>query len=930
VTYFDSAIGSGRLALLIVTLLVAFGFEFVNGFHDTANAVATVIYTRTLRPWHAVIWSGLCNFLGVYLGGIAVAMSIIKLLPVELLASSGSGAGLAMVLALLVAAILWNLGTWYFGLPASSSHTLIGAIVGVGLASSLAPGRVFGTGVNWHKVQEIGISLVVSPIFGMALAALLLLGARRLLASRLLHEPADPDRTPPWWVRLLLVGTCSGVSFAHGSNDGQKGVGLVMLILIGILPADYALNTRYDAAQIDSAIAVADHIEKTTRIAYSDAEPPVLAANAPVPVPDEPAAKVVLDLAALRAKLAGKKTLREVPTDERWDLRAQVLRIDANLSLLEKTQPKALSKEQGAVMKADRLALRGLVDYAPSWVLVLVALALGIGTMIGWKRIVVTVGEKIGKTHMSYAQGAAAELVAASTIGVSASLGLPVSTTHVLSSGIAGTMLAQRSGLQKSTVRNIALAWILTLPASMVLAAVLFMAFRSLIPDAAAATAVRRVDTSLSASDRDATPIAQVDTTNALRLHGSNTVGAALAPDLVEAFFLSKGGRRVQRNAATGAKPGWTISAELPGQAAPSVMTIEAAGTATAFADLAAGACDIGLASRRATTEEAAKIAAAGLGDIFSSGAEHVLALDGLAVIVDKRNPTDVLTMTDLARIFSGVQASWTGDAATRGVINLYARDERSGTVDTFKSLVLGGRPMAAMRRVGDNARLVELVSTETGAIGFAPMSATGAAKVVAIGDETVAPAVPSSFNVATESYPLTRRVYLYTTAGTVAPLANELITFALSEAGQRVVAAAGFVDLSVKRRPATPCAKTCPARYATLTSAAERLSLDFRFRAGRAELDTRAKEDVGRLVAFAHDHPSERIGLLGFADDVGQETQNLAVSRERAEAVATALRDGGVVPAVVDAFGEALPVASNRSAAGREHNRRVEAWVLH
>jgi PiT family inorganic phosphate transporter len=471
VTYFDSAIGTGRLALLVIALFIALAFEFVNGFHDTANAVATVIYTRTLRPWHAVIWSGFCNFCGVYVGGIAVAMSIMKLLPPDVLASGGSAAGLAMVIALLLAAISWNLATWYLGLPASSSHTLIGAIVGVGLASSLAPGRGFGTGVNWKKVEEIGISLVVSPIFGLTLAALLLLLARRFLHSKALHEPTDPTRTPPWWVRLILVGTCSGVSFAHGSNDGQKGVGLVMLILIGILPADYALNTRCDSAHVAGAIAAVQHLEETTRRAY-----PLDSAQG------TPAGAVAEDLAVLRTELSGKSSLTAVPASARWDLRSRVLRVDANLGALEKSQPKALSAPEAAGARADRATLRGLVEYAPPWVLVAIALSLGLGTMIGWKRIVVTVGEKIGKTHMSYAQGAAAELVAASTIGVSASLGLPVSTTHVLSSGIAGTMLAQKSGLQRSTVRNIALAWVFTLPASILLSATLFLVFRALMP----------------------------------------------------------------------------------------------------------------------------------------------------------------------------------------------------------------------------------------------------------------------------------------------------------------------------------------------------------------------------------------------------------------------------------------------------------------
>jgi PiT family inorganic phosphate transporter len=462
-TYFDSAITTPRLVLLGLTLVIAFGFEFVNGFHDTANAVATVIYTRSLKPWYAVIWSGICNFTGVYLGGIAVAMGIIKLLPADLLAQGGSGAGLAMVLALLVAAIAWNLGTWYFGLPASSSHTLIGAIVGVGLASSLLPGHKFGSGVNWGKVQETGVALLISPLFGMTLAALLLLLLRAVIRNKVVHAPADPNATPPWWVRLVLICTCSGVSFAHGSNDGQKGVGLVMLILIGVLPADYALNTKYDPSV---SIAAATEIAQLATDAYGPAE------------------NVSADLTALRHSLTGKHSAKEIPAPERFEIRTRIMKIDGNLTALEKGQPKALSKEAAAKMKKARAKLRDLTDYAPSWVLVGIALALGIGTMIGWKRIVVTVGEKIGKTHMSYAQGAAAELVAASTIGVSAGLGLPVSTTHVLSSGIAGTMLAQKSGLQKSTVRNIALAWVFTLPVAMLLSGVLFLVFRSILPSA--------------------------------------------------------------------------------------------------------------------------------------------------------------------------------------------------------------------------------------------------------------------------------------------------------------------------------------------------------------------------------------------------------------------------------------------------------------
>jgi PiT family inorganic phosphate transporter len=260
---FDGSLGTGTLLLLVLSLVIAFGFEFVNGFHDTANAVATVIYTRSLRPWTAVILSGICNFLGVFIGGIAVAMSIINLLPVDLLVADGTGAGLAMLLALLLAAIAWNLGTWYFGLPSSSSHTLIGAIVGVGLANSMLPGHEFGVGVNWAKAGDVGLALLISPLVGFTLAALLLLAARRLIRDPQLYRPPVGTRPPPLWIRTALIGTCTGVSFAHGSNDGQKGVGLVMLILMGIVPAGFALNLELGQPELQRAVRAVDAIEQT-------------------------------------------------------------------------------------------------------------------------------------------------------------------------------------------------------------------------------------------------------------------------------------------------------------------------------------------------------------------------------------------------------------------------------------------------------------------------------------------------------------------------------------------------------------------------------------------------------------------------------------------------------------------------------------------
>jgi PiT family inorganic phosphate transporter len=476
---FDASIGTGRLSLLIAALLIACAFEFVNGFHDTANAVATVIYTNSLKPWMAVAWSGLWNFLGVALGGIAVAMSILKLLPAELLVANGTGAGLAMVLALLFAAILWNLGTWYFGLPASSSHTLIGAILGVGIAHSILVGR-FGQGVNWKKVEEIGLSLVLSPLFGLTAAALLVLLARRFLPTPALHEPPRDGKPPPWPVRGLLLLTCTGVSYAHGSNDGQKGIGLIMLILIGILPGTYALDGRVAAAGLEQTAIVAQQIEVTVREKGVEHAHVASQAGAPTALGAD-AGELIEHLGAVRAALAGKHGIDDIPKEARWDVRRHIVLIDNKLAALEKSGGLQLSAAEWVTVKSQVRRLRGIVDYAPTWVLVIVAASLGIGTMIGWKRIVVTVGEKIGKSHLTYAQGASAELVAMSTIGVASGLGLPVSTTHVLSSGIAGTMMAQKAGVQRSTVRNIALAWLLTLPVSMVLSGVLFLIFSQFV-----------------------------------------------------------------------------------------------------------------------------------------------------------------------------------------------------------------------------------------------------------------------------------------------------------------------------------------------------------------------------------------------------------------------------------------------------------------
>jgi PiT family inorganic phosphate transporter len=472
----------GSAAFLFIALALALSFEFVNGFHDTANAVATVIYTNTLRPNVAVVWSGLWNLIGVLTSTGAVAYGIIALLPVELVINIGSTAGFAMVFALLLSAIIWNLGTWYLGLPASSSHTLIGSIMGVGRANSLmTPGHVFGEGVNWGQAKNIGLSLIISPVVGFCCAALLLLLAKALIKRPELYAAPEKDKAPPLWIRGILVLTCTGVSFAHGSNDGQKGMGLLMLILIGVVPGAFALKMDTDQIAIQRIATESRVVTVALNQSAAAAQtPPDPVAEVSSYLKQGGTTKTVIPFAAMAelnqtisTKLEHVKSFSDLSETDRRSMRTEVFLVGESLGKLTKgnlvTDP--ATKQAFMDYKAD---LDQLTKYIPAWVKIAVALALGLGTMIGWKRIVVTVGEKIGKAHLTYAQGASAELVAMCTIGAADHFGLPVSTTHVLSSGVAGTMLANHSGLQTKTLRNLLLAWVLTLPVCIFLGATLF------------------------------------------------------------------------------------------------------------------------------------------------------------------------------------------------------------------------------------------------------------------------------------------------------------------------------------------------------------------------------------------------------------------------------------------------------------------------
>lgn len=447
--------------LLIVSILAVCAFEFVNGFHDTANAVATVIYTGSLKPQYAVVWSGIWNFLGLIIGvgsGLKVAMGIVELLPLGDMASMGINENIVLVLSILLGAIIWNIGTWFYGIPCSSSHTLIGSLLGAGLAFFYTHNNV--SNVNWGKATEIGMSLLISPLFGFAMSIILMFIGRQLLKDnrkQIFKEP-EPGSTPPGWIRGLLIFTCTGVSYFHGSNDGQKGVGLMLIILMAFFPFQYALTPRYDDAKC---------LESVNRIEMEFAKE----------------GRKDLGHKVEDARNAIKLNILGETKESRFGVRNTLTKLNKSIKeevklLEDKTIANNIKHESSELVKAYQLEPTDI-----TWVMIVIALSIGLGTMIGWKRIVVTIGEKIGKNHMTYAEGATAEIVAAATIGLSSGLGLPVSTTHVLSSGVAGAMTASKGvkNLQAKTIKTIALAWILTLPVTIILSGGIYYLLRQLL-----------------------------------------------------------------------------------------------------------------------------------------------------------------------------------------------------------------------------------------------------------------------------------------------------------------------------------------------------------------------------------------------------------------------------------------------------------------
>jgi PiT family inorganic phosphate transporter len=473
-------------AFLIVALVIALGFEFVNGFHDTANAVATVIYTNSMPAPLAVVWSGTFNFLGVLLSSGAVAYTIVTLLPVDLILHVGSNAGYAMIFALLLAAVLWNLATWYVGLPNSSSHTLIGSVLGVGLANQLiSSGSKGGTaGVDWSQAYGVLSGLFWSPLIGFACAFLLLSLMKAVIRTPSLYEAPVGDAPPPGPIRALLIFTCTLVSFFHGSNDGQKGMGLIMLILIGCAPTAYALNRTMPASASAAFIETAKTGVAPFAARAGTADPSTDHARATLitalqqrKADDARVYGAITTLSAdISQRIQGYGTISNIPAAATGNLRNDMYLVLDSSKLVTKAKD-AASRFRPDELKAIDGYQKNLEQgtrYIPIWVKLAVAIALGLGTMVGWRRIVKTVGERIGKTHLTYGMGAAAELVAGVTIAFADRMAVPVSTTHILTSGVAGASLANRAGLQFRTIRNMVLAWVLTLPAAMILSGGLY------------------------------------------------------------------------------------------------------------------------------------------------------------------------------------------------------------------------------------------------------------------------------------------------------------------------------------------------------------------------------------------------------------------------------------------------------------------------
>ncbi|AEO08348.1 inorganic phosphate transporter [Buchnera aphidicola] len=462
--------------LIFLALFFVLFYEAINGFHDTANAVSTLIYTRAMSARIAVIISGIFNFLGVLLGGLTVAYAIVHLLPNDLLLNTTSTNALSMIFSILLAAIIWNLLTWYFCLPASSSHALIGAIIGVGLTHAIIIHASLLYAFNLPKITSVIISLIVSPIIGLIIAGSLIFFLRyylnnntkfhRIHMTPLEREKIDGKIKPPFLIKIALILSSIGVSYAHGANDGQKGIGLIMLVLIGIAPSNFLVDLHANKNDIFATKNALNNLEKY----YLQKKINILNAQHNSKRLNNLIIKNIINTKLLLKTISNYNMLN---IKQRFQLRHVLLSIANMIDQTENAAEINNAKDKYFLMQNKKILLK-TIEYAPTWIILIIALSLSIGTMIGWKRIVITIGEKIGKKRMTYAQAMSAQITTSLSIGIASYTGIPVSTTHILSSSVAGTMLIDGDGIQLNTIKNIGLAWILTLPVSILLSGLLY------------------------------------------------------------------------------------------------------------------------------------------------------------------------------------------------------------------------------------------------------------------------------------------------------------------------------------------------------------------------------------------------------------------------------------------------------------------------
>lgn len=496
-----SELSAHTMLFLGIALFFVLFYEAINGFHDTANAIATVIYTRALKEHYAVIMSSFANFFGVLLGGLSVAYAIVHLLPTDLILNVGSSYGLVMIFSILLAAIIWNLGTWYFGIPASSSHTLIGSIIGVALANAFITKTSIYEALNITQLIKIFLSLICSPIVGLVIAGTMIFLLRRFFSGskkrERIHltpeqrEKIDGKKKPPFWIRTVLIISAAGVSFSHGANDGQKGIGLLMLVLISVAPASFMVNLNANEYEIKKTYDAINYIENYYKHNKVLLQKITKEQSAEYKAPKQTKLQkdsimhhcnyvnITKTINIARDLFSKTYNYDQLSSEQKTIARLTLLCISDSITQLTKLPD--IPKKDTRYLKKLRSDLLITVEYAPIWIIIAVALSLALGTLIGWRRVAVTIGEKIGKTSMTYAQGASAQITAALSIGVASYTGMPVSTTQVLSSAVAGTMIIDGGGVQKKTITSILLTWILTLPISIALSGTLFWLLIKLI-----------------------------------------------------------------------------------------------------------------------------------------------------------------------------------------------------------------------------------------------------------------------------------------------------------------------------------------------------------------------------------------------------------------------------------------------------------------